>query len=67
MRIGSCVGPASADAARSRIQRRKAPAPAPASQDFEMKTREMSAVDLEALGLAQESNATTPFQRVVPT
>ncbi len=33
------------------------------SQDFEMNTREMSAVDLEALGLAQESNATTPFQR----
>jgi SAM-dependent methyltransferase len=32
-------------------------------QDFEMNTREMSAVDLEALGLSSEANATTPFQR----
>jgi SAM-dependent methyltransferase len=33
------------------------------SQDFEMNTREMSAVDLEALGLASDS-ATMPFQRI---
>src|SRR5436190_686376 len=33
------------------------------SQDFEMNTREMSAVDLEALGLADQG-ATTPFSRI---
>ncbi len=33
------------------------------SQDFEMNTREMSAVDLDALGL-NETNATTPFSRI---
>jgi len=33
------------------------------SQDFEMNTREMSAVDLEALGLA-DAGATTPFARI---
>ena len=33
-------------------------------QDFEMKTREMSAVDLEALGLSAESMSTAPFGRI---
>ena len=34
------------------------------SQDFEMKTREMSAVDLEALGLSNDGTMTMPFQRL---
>jgi SAM-dependent methyltransferase len=37
---------------------------APASEDFEMKTREMSAVDLEALGLSGDSGSSMPYSRM---
>jgi SAM-dependent methyltransferase len=35
-----------------------------AEQDFEMKTREMSAVDLEALGLSADSGSSLPYARM---
>jgi SAM-dependent methyltransferase len=40
------------------------PPPAAASEDFEMKTREMSAVDLEALGLSSDSGSAMPYSRM---
>jgi SAM-dependent methyltransferase len=52
----SAPAPIAPDAATTMID--------PPAEDFEMKTREMSAVDLEALGLSGDSGSSMPYTRM---